>query len=107
MSVREISPHTALGFIQAAISDDLHGAKLAIIHVAEANNLGLPDILVFGPDQSMPTMKLLEAVRRHRATTVITPASEHLGHGGVRAIQQAGRSILYSGALVQPAGWRR
>jgi hypothetical protein len=103
--MRELPGDIAVGYIRSDLTDPGPAVR-AVSHVAEVNGLEMPTILIHGASEAMPMLKLLEEVHRLDASRVITPAQEHLG-GGIKALEEANQTVMYSGVLATPGGWHR
>ncbi|MFF0490771.1 hypothetical protein ACFYTQ_17265 [Nocardia sp. NPDC004068] len=71
----------AVGLIRIDLSDNVNRDKALIRDRATREGLDLVEGLVFTATTDMPTTRVMEAVTKHKATTVIVPTVAHLGRG--------------------------
>lgn len=88
----------AIGWIREDLSKDLAADEKSIRDAAEWSDLDLVEVLVSDTEPSV--LRLLDAINRHRATVVVTPAAAHLQVG--RALEEMNISMLCS-RLIRPA----
>lgn len=91
-------PDKAVGFIREDLSKDLAADEKSIRDAADWSDLDLVQVLVSDTEPSV--LRLLDAINRHRATVVVTPAAAHLQVG--RALEEMNISMLCS-RLIRPS----
>jgi hypothetical protein len=86
-------PDKAIGLIRSDLSEDVAADERAVREAADWSDLDLAEVIVFDADTTMPLLRLLEVVHKHRATVLIVPTAAHHGDVG-RAFETAGVSVL-------------
>jgi hypothetical protein len=86
-------PDKAIGLIRSDLSVDVAADERAVREAAEWSDLDVTEVLVFGADTTMPLLRLLEVLHKHRAAVLIVPTAAHHGDVG-RAFETAGVSVL-------------
>ncbi|WP_280269725.1 hypothetical protein [Nocardia wallacei] len=87
----------AVGLVRADLSENVADDQKAVRELAEWMDLEFAEGLVFDGTTDMPTLRLMETIHRHRATTVIVPTAAHAGDG-YRALTEAGIAVLCTAA---------